>query len=95
MSYPNSGFLLPRKAEGKQPNCTGTINIGEDLVDYINKKYKEGGEIILDLAGWTRLSEKGAKYLSVSIKKPYDKVEGGTQSSGRKVTVEDDEEIPF
>ena len=92
MSYPNSGFLLPRKAEGQQPNCTGTINIGEDLVDYINKKYKEGGEIILDLAGWTRKSEKGDKYLSVSIKKPYVKPEGGQPS--KRVTVQNDE-IPF
>ena len=93
MSYPNSGFLLPRKAEGKQPNCTGTINIGEDLVDYINKKYKEGGEIILDLAGWTRKSEKGDKYLSVSIKKPYVKQEGSEKPS-KRATVQDDE-IPF
>jgi len=93
MSYPNSGFLLPRKAEGKQPNCTGTINIGEDLVDYINKKYKEGGDIILDLAGWTRKSEKGDKYLSVTIKKPYVKQEGSEQPS-KRVTVQD-EEIPF
>jgi hypothetical protein len=93
MSYPNSGFLLPRKAEGKQPNCTGTINIGEDLVDYINKKYKEGGDIILDLAGWTRKSEKGDKYLSVTIKKPYVKQEGSEQPS-KRVTVQDDE-IPF
>lgn len=93
MGYPNSGFLVPRKAEGKQPTCTGTINIGEDLVDYINKKYKEGGEIILDLAGWTKQSAKGSKYISVSIKKPFVKGEGGQQPS-KRVTVQDDE-IPF
>ena len=92
MGYPNSGFLVPRKAEGNQPSFTGTINIGEDLVDYINKKYKEGGDIILDLAGWTKQSAKGSKYISVSIKKPYVKPEGG--QSSKRVTVQDDE-IPF
>jgi len=93
MGYPNSGFLVPRKAEGKQPTCTGTINIGEDLVDYINKKYKEGEEIILDLAGWTKQSAKGTKYISVSIKKPFIKGEKSNQPS-KRVTVQD-EEIPF
>jgi len=93
MGYPNSGFLVPRKAEGKQPGWTGTINIGEDLVDYINKKYKEGEEIILDLAGWTKQSAKGTKYISVSIKKPYVKIKTENQPS-KRVTVQN-EEIPF
>ena len=94
MGYPNSGFLVPRKAEGKQPHCTGTINIGEDLVDYINRRYKSGEEIILDLSGWTKTSAKGSKYISVSIKKPYVK-DGGNSQPAAKVNVKDDEDIPF
>jgi hypothetical protein len=91
MGYPNSGFLVPRKAEGKQPTCTGTINIGEDLAHYINQQFKAGEEIILDLAGWTKESAKGSKYISVSIKKPYKK--DGEKS--KRAVAQDDEEIPF
>lgn len=91
MSYPNSGFFCPRKAEGKQPNYTGTINIGEDLAHYINQQFKAGEEIVLDLAGWTKESAKGPKYISVSIKKPFKK--DGEKS--KRVAVQDDEETPF
>ena len=90
--YPNSGSLFERQAEGRQPNRTGYIEIGEDLCDYIHQEYRAGREVKLDISAWDKTSAKGTAFISLSVKKPY--VQEGAKDAPKKV--EDlESDIPF
>ena len=91
--YPNSGSLFPRQAEGRQPNRTGYIEIGEDLCDYIHQEYKAGREVKLDLSGWDKVSAKGTQFMSLAIKKPY--VKEGAKDSPKSSVKDMSDDIPF
>jgi len=83
-TYPNSGILLQRKAEGKSPNYGGGILIADEVLDYIITRHKEKKPVVLDLAAWDKTSKAGNIFISVSIKKPF-------VADNKK----DDEDIPF
>ena len=83
-TYPNSGILLSRKAEGKSPNYAGGILIADEVLDYIIARYKEKEPVVLDLAAWDKTSKAGNGFISISIKKPF--------VAGKK---KDDDDIPF
>jgi len=90
--YPNSGSLFERVAEGRQPNRTGNMTLGEDLCDYIHQEYRAGRDVILDISAWDKTSAKGLAFISLSIKKPY--VKEGAKDAPKKV--EDlESDIPF
>lgn len=81
-TYPNSGILLSRKADGKSPNYSGGILIADEVLNYIVAKYHLKEPVVLDLAAWDKTSKAGNSFISVSIKKPY--------VAGKK-----DDDIPF
>jgi len=91
--YPNSGSLFERVAEGRQPNRTGNINLGEDLCDYIHQEYRAGRDVILDISAWDKISAKGLAFISLSIKKPY--VKEGAKDSPKSSVKDMSDDIPF
>ena len=93
-TYPNSGILLHRKAEGKSPNYSGGILIADEVLEYIISRYKAKEPVILDLAAWDKESNAGNSFISVSIKKPYNAGNASSNASS-KAQPADDEEIPF
>ena len=98
-TYPNSGILLHRKAEGKSPNYSGGILIADEVLEYIISRYKAKEPVILDLAAWNKESNAGNSFISVSIKKPYNSGNASDKDfySPSKTSVKptDDEDIPF
>lgn len=98
MKYPNSGSLSPLDSKfrktAKAPNATGYLDLGEDLIDYINQEHRAGRDVRLDLAAWTKDGEKG-KWYSLNVKKRFTKEEGVNKPTRRPAPVEDDSDIPF
>jgi hypothetical protein len=79
----DSGVLFVNKKRGdntKAPNLKGT---GRVTID--------GREYELDLAGWTRQSEKAGKFLSLSIKVKGDYAAAGKDAAHRQ----DEMDVPF
>ena len=67
--YPNTGRLSAldqkfRKSE-KSPNATGYLDVGEDLIEWINQEHRAGKDVKLDLAAWTKDGQNGKFYALV------------------------------
>lgn len=98
--YPNTGNLSPvsakfRKSE-KSPNATGYLDIGEDLIEYINQEHRAGRDVKVDLAAWTKDGQNG-KWYSLVVRKPYNK-EDVPSKPAKKPAAKDlpeDDEPPF
>jgi len=84
--YPNIGTMFARqKVEGKQPTASGFIYLDGDVLDYIIDRSKEGKDVVLDIAGWSKISKAGNRYQQLKIATPRN-----TEGSG---DVSDD--VPF
>lgn len=99
--FENSGFLYPKKANGKSPNASGTITVGKELLRWMFEEAKAGREVKLDLASWDKTSKAGSQYQSVLISKPW--VKDGSASRAPSSTAsrfaprreEPEEDVPF
>jgi len=91
--YPNSGALFKnkRKTTDKHPDMTGTIEIGEDLLRELLAQAKAGKDIKVDVSAWSKATKAGDKFLSLQVKKAWEKQEG--RSSGWSKGLDDD--VPF
>jgi uncharacterized protein (DUF736 family) len=69
-------FKNNRKENDKHPDYTGTLNV-------------KGHEY--EISAWIKTSAKGTKFMSLSIKEPYQKA-GGSAPASRN---DPDDEIPF
>ena len=87
----NSGSLFKNeKRSGKQPDYRGDLCIGDDVILHIVKAHKAGEDVMVQLAGWKKVSSGGKTYLSLSVSKPF--VKDG-EKKPREEEKEDD--IPF
>ena len=85
MAYDGPGgalFKNNKKQSDKQPDLQGNIELSEEAVQSVLDQMKSGVKYPkLDLSGWTKVSGKGNKFISLSAKKPWEK--SGYQSGGR------------
>ena len=83
MAYDNTNtgvlFIKKERKSDKAPNFEGRINVeGKDF----------------DIAGWTRVTSNGDKFLSLKISEPYKK--GAKKEEIKTVDVSDlGDELPF
>lgn len=79
----NSGAIFParEKKTEKHPDMTGSLNV-------------EGVEYYV--SGWTKVSQKGQKFLSLSIKAKQEVAQNNVQKA-QQVIAEDfpDDDLPF
>ena len=90
MEYPNSGNLMrtKEKRNPSSPDMFGSIKVDKHLLLSLIED-SNGGLIELSLAGWSKTSAAGNKYLSLSVSKPK------TSSAPISKPQEEDEDIPF
>jgi hypothetical protein len=93
-NYPNTGVLWKSKyyiSGGNKPYMTGSLEIDEDVINYINSQYP--GPVKLELAAWTKTG-KGGMFLSLKVQPPKDdrQQERPAQQERRPDL---DDEVPF
>jgi len=84
MEYDNTNkgvlFLNKNKKQPNHPDYTGNLNVdGEDF----------------SLAGWTKTSKNGTKFLSVSISPPYNGGEKKQMNNIAEKAKQTDDGLPF
>jgi hypothetical protein len=81
MAYDGPGgalFKNNRKERDSHPDLQGNIELSEEAVQSVLDQMKSGVKYPkLDLSGWTKVSGKGNKFISLSAKKPWEKSGGG------------------
>ena len=94
MAYDGPGgalFKNNRKERDSHPDLQGNIELSEEAVQSVIDQMKSGVKYPkLDLSGWTKVSSKGNKFISLSAKKPWEKSGGGGSSGGRNDRRDDD-----
>ena len=90
--YPNTGVLWVnrRKTTDRHPDMTGSIEMDRDLLQELINQAKAGKPIKIDVSGWKKKTQKGEGFLSLTVKKAWEKEGGGGRSNSR-----DDDDIPF
>ena len=87
----NSGalFNVKEKRNPNWPDIRGDIYIARDLLENV---MKQNGDLIkVSLSAWRKESDKGVKYLSLSVSEPYEKKADSRPASSH----EDEEDVPF
>lgn len=81
----NSGALFQReKSTNGGPDFSGDIEIGMDVLQYLNNMAKAGQPAKMEAAIWRRASQKDGKpFLSVKVQVPYEARKGGQQQQSR------------
>jgi len=103
MAYDGPGgalFKNNKKTSDRHPDLTGFVELDRDaaqsIVDQLNSGVQHPK---LDVSGWTKVSQKGNKFISLSAKKPWEK--GGQQMSSQSFQApapqhnDMDDSIPF
>ena len=84
MAYDGPGgalFKNAKKQRDNQPDLQGNIELSQEAVQSVMDQVKSGVKYPkLDLSGWTKVSSKGNKFISLSAKKPW---EGGNSGGSR------------
>jgi len=100
MAYDGPGgalFKNSRKERDTHPDLQGNIELSQEAVQSVIEQANRGVKYPkLDLSGWTKMSSKGNKFISLSAKKPWEKGGGGSSGGyghGRNNDIDD--EIPF
>jgi hypothetical protein len=84
--YPNTGTMFARqKVEGKQPTAYGFIYLDGDVLKYIIGRAEDGKDVVLDIAGWSKIAKSGNRYQTLKISIPRN-----TESSGGS-----SDDVPF
>jgi hypothetical protein len=103
MAYDGPGgalFKNNRKERDTHPDLQGNIELSQEAVQSVIDQMKSGVKYPkLDLSGWSKVSSKGNKFISLSAKKPWEKSGGGSSGGGysqRNNNSNDiDDDIPF
>lgn len=113
MAYDGPGgalFKNNRKERDTHPDLQGNIELSQEAVQSVIDQMNSGVKYPkLELSGWSKVSSKGNKFISLSAKKPWEKSGGysqgggsrGGQDQGREYsqrntnTNDIDDEIPF
>jgi hypothetical protein len=71
--FPNSGALLPSKNRRSEnsPDYYGDITISDEVLDYVLRNAESGGEVRLELSGWSRMTRNNLNLTSLKINIPY------------------------
>jgi hypothetical protein len=90
--YPNSGVLWvnSKKTSDKHPDMTGSIEMDRSLLQELINQAKEGKDIKVDVSAWKKKKGNGEGFLSLTVKKAWEKTGGDTRSKSN-----DDDDIPF
>jgi len=110
MAYDGPGgalFKNNRKERDTHPDLQGNIELSQEAVQSVIEQMNRGVKYPkLDLSGWSKVSGKGNKFISLSAKKPWEKSGGGGgysqgggssggYSQGGSRNNDIDDEIPF
>ena len=110
MAYDGPGgalFKNAKKQRDSHPDLQGNIELSQEAVQSVMDQVKSGVKYPkLDLSGWTKVSSKGNKFISLSAKKPWEKSGGGYDqgdrggssggyNQGNNRNNDIDDEIPF
>ena len=83
MAYDGPGgamFKNNRKERDTHPDLTGFVELTDEVIRSINDQAASGVKFPkVEISGWSKVSSKGNKFISLSAKKPY---EGGSRSGG-------------
>lgn len=86
MAYDGPGgalFKNNRKERDTHPDLQGNIELSQEAVQSVIEQMNRGVKYPkLDLSGWSKVSGKGNKFISLSAKKPWEKSGGGGYSQG-------------
>ena len=98
MAYDGPGgalFKNDRKQNDRHPDLQGNVELSEEAVQSVIEQMNRGVKYPkLDLSGWTKISARGNKFISLSAKKPWEKTGGGqSRTQSRNDDINDD--IPF
>ena len=84
MAYDGPGgamFKNNRKERDTHPDLTGFVELTDEVIRSINDQAASGVKFPkVEISGWSKVSSKGNKFISLSAKKPY---EGGSRGGSR------------
>jgi len=102
MAYDGPGgalFKNNKKTSDRHPDLTGFVELNQEAAQSIVDQLNRGIEYPkLEISAWTKVSQKGNKFISMSAKKPWEK---GNQASSRDFQAPEphhndmDDSIPF
>lgn len=81
-------FNNNRKEKDSHPDFTGAATVSKENLVEIVKALQSNNEVPLKLAGWTKTSKNGNKYISLSIELDTYKLNKSSNSGS-------DQEVPF
>lgn len=103
MAYDGPGgaiFKNNKKQKDTHPDLTGFIELSDECVASIKEQIGRGVKYPkIELSAWSKVSQKGNKFMSLSAKKPWEAQSGGgngggySQNNSRSDDLND--EIPF
>lgn len=86
MAYDGPGgamFKNNRKERDTHPDLTGFVELTDEVIRSINDQAASGVKYPkIEISGWSKVSSKGNKFISLSAKKPWEKNSGGGGSRG-------------
>lgn len=75
MSNANGALFKNTRKQGKQPDYTGKLTITPDIIKAWVALVSGKDEVVLDIAGWMKTSNKGTTYISLLVKPPFERDE--------------------
>lgn len=97
---PNSGVLFPARkgSSDRAPDFTGTLDLGEELLDAIRRS--TSSTVKVRLAGWKKTSDKVGVYLSIAVSADDDnwkskKPQGSGRPQQSRKSSDDDDSTPW
>lgn len=96
-------FTNNRKEKETHPDLRGELEISPELVNLMKSQIDSGQQFgKVEIAAWTKHSDKAGKYLSVSANKPYIKPQESANAPSQAPTGQSftpapatDDKIPF
>lgn len=77
MAYDGPGgalFKNNKKTSDRHPDLTGFVELNQEAAQSIVDQLNRGVQYPkLEVSGWTKVSQKGNKFISMSAKKPWEK----------------------
>lgn len=70
---PGGALFQRKKLKANHPDLGGELVLDMDAFNCLCEQYKANQPLKLELSGWTKTSQKGVQYLSLSAKRPWEK----------------------
>jgi len=77
-------FRENKKTNEKAPDWKGHIELDAALLQKLVQLYKDRKPIKLEVSGWDSTSNKGASYIGLQVKEPYERAESREQAPPRR-----------